>query len=64
MFKELYFLIEGNDDERFFQLIVEPILKDGYDYIGYYQYAQRPKGKIQQFIQSILSKHADFFLYD
>jgi hypothetical protein len=61
MFNELYFLIEGNRDERFFQRIVEPILKDRYDYIGYYQYAQRPKRKIRQFIRSIVSKHADFF---
>jgi len=60
MFNELYFLVEGNDDERFFQRIVEPILQDRYDYIGYYQYARRPKRKIQAFIKSIASKQADF----
>jgi hypothetical protein len=61
MFSELYFLIEGTSDERFFQRIIEPIVRDRYDYIGYYQYAERPKSKIQKFIRSIVSKHADFF---
>jgi hypothetical protein len=60
MFNELYFLIEGNSDERFFQQIIEPILKDRYDYIGYYQYARRPKKKIREFIRSIVSKQVDF----
>ena len=60
MFSEFYFLIEGNTDERFLQRIVEPILRDRYDYIGYYQYARRPKTKILGFVRSIVSRQADF----
>ena len=35
MFRELYVLIEGNDDQRFVELVVKPIIGDRYDYMGY-----------------------------
>jgi hypothetical protein len=60
MFTEIYFLIEGNDDLRFLQRIAEPILKERYDYIGYFQYTRRPKKKVQGFIRSVISRKADF----
>jgi hypothetical protein len=60
MYKEFYFMIEGDDDERFVNRIVRPVLESNYDYIGFYQYAQRPKKDIERFIRSLLSKQADF----
>lgn len=53
-------MIEGDDDERFVDRIVSPILEGNYDYIGFYQYAQRAKKDIERFIRSLLSKQADF----
>lgn len=61
MYKELYVLIEGDDDERFIEWIVKPIIEDNYDYIGYYQYAQRSKTKNEQFIRNLVSRNANFF---
>ena len=57
---EIYILVEGNDDERFVEWVLKPILNTRYDYIRYYQYAQRPKRRIEQFIQSIVSRKAVF----
>ena len=57
-YSELYILIEGDNDERFVEWVVKPILDNQYDYIGYYQYSQRPKRKIKQFVRSIRSRKA------
>jgi len=49
-----------DDDERFIEWIVKPIIKGNYNYIGYYQYAQRSKTKNEQFIRSLVSRKAKF----
>jgi hypothetical protein len=61
MYKELYVLVEGDNDERFVEWVVKPIIEKNYDYIGYYQYARRSKEKNEQFIRSLVSRDVDFF---
>jgi len=60
VYKRLFVLIEGNDDERFVSRIVQPILMNKYDYVKPYQYAQRQKKIIVNFVDSIRSMKADF----
>jgi len=59
-YKRLYILIEGDDDERFFNKILIPILENNYDSINIWKYAQIKKEKIKNFIKSIKSMMADY----
>ncbi|RAK07499.1 hypothetical protein C8C77_11345 [Halanaerobium saccharolyticum] len=61
MYKRLYILVEGNDDERFFNEIIKPLFKDDYDHIIIWQYAQQKYKNIKKFIASINSMGADYF---
>ena len=58
----LYIFVEGNDDERFFQEILLPILRKKYDSIKIIKYAQKRKKfeYIDKFIKSIQSMKADY----
>jgi len=61
MYRELYILFEGDDDQRFVEKIIKPRLQKTYDYIGLYQYAQRSKVKVENFLQSVIAKKSDYF---
>lgn len=61
MYKRLYIMVEGNDDERFFREIIKPLFEDTYDRIIIWQYAQQKYKKIKKFITSINSMGADYF---
>ncbi|HAR84466.1 MAG TPA: hypothetical protein DCR69_01920 [Clostridium sp.] len=50
---KLYVFLEGDDDERYFRYIVEPILKSKGIDISYYLYRTKKKGKVMSFIKSI-----------
>jgi len=60
--KPLYIFVEGDDDERFFQEIVIPILKRKYAHVKIIKYAQKPKKfeYITKFIKSIQSMGGDY----
>lgn len=60
VYKRLYVLIEGNDDERFVNRIVKPIIANNYDHVGTYKYAKKSKKIIVRFINNISSMGADF----
>jgi len=62
LYKQLYILVEGNDDERFFREIIMPLFENDYDNIVIWQYAQQKYKKIKKFIKSINSMEADYFL--
>lgn len=49
----LYILIEGDDDERYFERIIAPILGKKYDCVQLWQYSWKGNKKIRQFIRSI-----------
>ncbi len=61
-FKQLFILIEGDDDERFFRHIITPILQERYTYVQFYQYAQRSASVIGSFIRSIQAMKADYII--
>jgi hypothetical protein len=60
MYSEFYALVEGNDDERFIDKIIKPVVSDKYDYFGCYKYAQRPKKEIEKFVRSLVSRKINF----
>jgi hypothetical protein len=59
-YRMLFVFIEGNDDERFFEKIVVPILERKYDKINLVKYSQMKKSKIKSFIHSIVSAGWDY----
>ena len=60
MHKMLFLLIEGNDDERFFDTIIKPVMKEKYDYVELWKHAQEPPKRIVDFIKSIEQMNADY----
>jgi len=63
--KLLYIWVEGNDDERFINNIILPLLEDKYGYIVVQQYANRNSARVCKFINSINSQgHKYYFLAD
>jgi len=62
--KQLFFLVEGNDDERFIQKIIKPIFEGKYD-IKIWKYAQQDKEKIDKFLKNIKEMGAEYiFIVD
>ena len=58
----LYIFVEGNDDERFFEEVIVPILRRKYVDIKIIKYAQKPKKfeYIRRYIKSIQSMGRDY----
>ena len=59
-YKMLFILIEGNDDEYFFDRAIKPLLAETYESILLWQYAQKPPEKIRQLVRSIKRMKADY----
>jgi len=63
--KRLRVLLEGNDDERFFEDIIKPILSPQYDLIQVWQYAQQPRRRTKNFLRAIKAMNSHYiFLGD
>ena len=58
----LFILVEGDDDERFFDKILKPFFNENDFAIKIWQYAQRTK-RIKDFIKSINSMNAFFIIF-
>ncbi|MEA3324587.1 MAG: hypothetical protein U9Q37_05535 [Euryarchaeota archaeon] len=56
----LFILIEGDDDERFFESVVKPFLQERYSAIKFWQYAEENEKRKVNFIKSITSMKADY----
>ena len=56
----LFILIEGDDDERFFESVVKPFLQERYSEIKFWQYAEKNEKRKVNFIKSITSMKADY----
>ncbi len=56
----LYIFVEGDDDERFFERIIIPILEKRYSIITIVKYAQMQPKKRRNFINSITAMNADY----
>jgi hypothetical protein len=60
-YKLAYVLIEGPDDERFLDRVINPILRTEYDFVKPYMYAGKPKRTIKNFLKSIKAMNAAYF---
>ena len=59
-YRKLFIWVEGEDDKRFFQNILEPKLQEKYDFVETRRYATLKKGKIDNFLKSIKAMGADY----
>jgi len=61
-YKLLFILLEGDDDERFFEKILKPLLQKRYSTTKFWKYSQKPRKheKTVNFINSINSMKADY----
>lgn len=57
-YRRLFILCEGNDDRRFFERIIVPLLD--YDYVHCYQYAEQKSKEVHNLIRSAQSMGADY----
>lgn len=62
-YRLLYVLVEGRDDERFFQRLIEPRLAEKYDRVQLWKYAQQKRERVTGFIKSIGSMDYAEYLY-
>ncbi|MCI0470489.1 MAG: DUF4276 family protein [Candidatus Aminicenantes bacterium] len=60
--KGLFILVEGDDDERFFNRVVNPQFTGKYDWVKPYKYAQVKPENIRKFIHSISAMQADYII--
>jgi len=60
-YKSLFVLVEGPDDEKFWERIINPILYTKYDFIKPYMYAEKPKRIVKSFPKSIKAMKAGYF---
>lgn len=58
-YRRLWVLLEGKDDDRFFDAI-KPVFEGRYDDVRSWRYAQKPEKKIKGFLQSLRAMNADY----
>jgi len=59
-YKLLFLLVEGDDDERFFQRIVKPKFEEKYNTVMLWKYAQVKNAKVEGFLKSIKAMGAEY----
>lgn len=62
-YQRLWVLLEGNDDERFFEWVIRPIFEEMYDFVRSWQYAQKKTKEVKAFLRSIKSMDSDYFFW-
>ena len=60
-YKLFWVLLEGNDDERFFEGMIKPKLSPQYNSIRAWKYAQEPSKRTKNFLKSIKAMNSDYF---
>jgi len=58
--KRLFILLEGDDDERFFENVVKTPFQKGYSTIKIWKYSQQKRERIVNFVKSINAMKADY----
>lgn len=62
--KELIVFIEGNDDDRFFEKIIEPrIMRAKFSKLTRYPYAQRPDKQVNAYLKNLKSGAQEYYEY-
>ena len=59
-YRRLFILLEGDDDERFFDRVIKPKYERIYDYVQLWKYAQAKKQKVNGFLRSINAMQAEY----
>jgi hypothetical protein len=59
-YKQLYILVEGLDDVRFFQRILQPLLEQRYSEVKILAYAKMKLHKVEQMVKSFKAMQADY----
>ena len=59
-YKQLWILVEGNDDERLVEKI-KYVFEKKYEFVQIWKYAQEPHKKTRGFLNSINSMRSDYF---
>lgn len=59
-YRRLFIWVEGPDDKRFFEKIIEPKLKENYNLVETREYSKLKKEKIKNFFKSIRAMGADY----
>ena len=62
-FKCLVLFVEGNDDQIFFEKIVQPLLENKGYHVQTYQYAREKRGKVNAYIKSINAMSTTDYLF-
>lgn len=57
-YRMLYILLEGDDDERFFEEVLKPIYAEKYDHVLLWKYSQKKKERINHFLNSVKAMQA------
>ena len=61
-YRRLWLLIEGNDEERFFNTMAH-VFANKYDFVQTWQYAQEPAKRIKSALNSIRAMSSDYFFF-
>jgi len=61
MYRRLNVLLEGDDDRRFFDAVIRPMLQGQYDYVETYEYAQKTIPSRMEYLRSTKAMNADYF---
>lgn len=62
-YTRLWVLVEGNDDERFFEAIIKPKLRTQYSSVQLWQYAQETPKRTRNFLKSIRAMSSDYYFF-
>ena len=61
-YRQIWFLVEGNDDERFVKAVLMPEFRRAYDDVQIWRYSQEPIRKRANLLRSIHRMGADYIL--
>lgn len=59
-YNRLFILVEGDDDARFVERVIKPLLTDRYNDVRLWQYSRQKKEKTGNFLRSISQMGADY----
>lgn len=59
-YRRLFVLVEGRDDERFFDAAIKPLIANRYEHTEVWRYAERKRIRVAQFLTSISKMGADY----
>ncbi len=62
-YNQLYILVEGPQDERFFEKIIKPLLQKKYDYVKIIKYAGLTKKTIKKYIEVFGKQKSSEYLF-